>query len=248
MPSELKALAWDIETAPNEAYVWGLWDQNVGLNQLIRPGRVMSFSARWLDQPKESIVFHSDFHDGHEGMVEAAWELIDEADALVSWNGKGFDSKHIRREFLLQGLTPPTPVIEIDLMLTARKVFKFPSNKLEYVATELGFGGKVKHSGFSLWERCLKGEPEAWEEMKVYNEQDVHLLVDLHDRLLPWITPYPNVNLFEGLGCSRCGSSDLVKWGTRLTNLGRYQRYRCRDCGSYTSDGKSLIRVEKRSA
>lgn len=242
----MKILAWDIETAPNLAWVWGLWDQNVGLNQIDKVSSVMSFAARWIDEPKRNILFHSDFTDGHEGMVTAAWELINEADALVSWNGKAFDTKHMNREFLLAGLTPTSPTKEIDLLQTSRRMFKFPSNKLEYVATALGLSGKIKHSGFELWKRCMNGDEKAWAEMAKYNKQDVHLLVDLYEILLPWIAGHPNRNLYDGNGCSKCGADTLQKRGTRATGLGIYQRYQCTTCGAWNSSGKSLGRVDIR--
>ena len=49
----MKLLAWDIETLPHEVYRWGFYDQSpVALNQVIKPGGVMSYAARWVDSPK----------------------------------------------------------------------------------------------------------------------------------------------------------------------------------------------------
>lgn len=250
----MKILAWDIETEPNLAYVWGLWDQNVALNQIEDRASVMSFAARWITDPKNGIVFHGGPKtEDHASMVLAAWDLLNEADALVSWNGKGFDTKHMNREFLLAGLTPPSPAKEIDLMLAVKKRFRFVSNKLENVAQELGLGGKVKHSGFELWRRCLAGDPQAWREMRRYNEQDVHLLVDLYYRLLPWLDGHPNRNLYDPKtdGCPRCqaGPESLIKQGFRPTMTGMYQRYQCCECGAWSSEGSrafgASIREEK---
>jgi hypothetical protein len=249
-----RVLAWDIETAPNLAFVWGLWQQNVGLSQLEAHGDVMSFAARWVDEPPENIVFYGGHKESdHRKMVKAAHKLLDEADALVSWNGKNFDTRHMHREFLLAGLTPPSPAREVDLMLTARKKFRFVSNKLENVSRELGLAGKVQHSGFDLWRRCLRGEAEAWAEMQEYNEQDVHLLVDLYDKLLPWIgSEHPNRNLYsvDAEGCPRCpaGPDSLRPRGYRLTNVGAFRRYRCQECGSWSSEGKRTLGVDLRSA
>lgn len=244
----MKILAWDIETGPNLAHVWGLWQQNVALNQIEERGEVLSFAARWIDQPKNKIEFWRGGRDSagaHEEMVNRAWELLDEADALVSWNGKGFDTKHMNREFLLTGLTPPSPAKEIDLMLVAKRRFRFVSNKLDNVAQELGLGGKVKHSGFELWRRCLAGERAAWNELRKYNEQDVHLLVDLYYRLLPWIDGHPNRNLYDPKedGCPKCpaGYEDLTKQGFRPTMTGMYQRYQCSKCGAWSSEGTRVI-------
>lgn len=239
----IRILAWDIETGPNLAYVWGLWDQNVALNQIEDRGEVLSFAARWIDQPKNKIAFYGGppGSDENHAMVIHAWDLLNQADALVSWNGKGFDTKHMNRAFLLAGLMPPSPAKEIDLMLIARSRFRFVSNKLENVAQELGLGGKVKHSGFDLWRRCLLGDAKAWTEMRKYNEQDVHLLVDLYNRMLPWLSGHPNRNLYDPKtdGCPRCpaGPESLARDGFRPTMTGMYQRYRCSKCGSGCSEG-----------
>jgi DNA polymerase III epsilon subunit-like protein len=112
----------------------------------------------------------------------------------VSSDGtRGFDGKHLAREFLEAGLNPPSPYKDIDLMLAVKRQFRFPSNKLQYVATRLGLGGKVQHSGHELWVRCLAGDDAAWEEMRAYQVQDVDLLIPLLERLKPWIPNYPHM-------------------------------------------------------
>ena len=42
-----KILLFDIETSPLEVYTFGLFDQNIGLNQIIKDWSVLSFSAKW---------------------------------------------------------------------------------------------------------------------------------------------------------------------------------------------------------
>lgn len=245
----IKILAWDLETSPNLGYIWSLWNQNVSLGQLKETSEVMCFAARWIDEPTSSIIFKSTHADGVDGMRQAAWDLLDEADALLSWNGKGFDTKHMQREFLLADLGPTSPFVEIDMLKTARNKFKFVSNKLEHVANQLGLGGKVKHSGFDLWLRCMAGNTEAWAEMERYNKQDVNLLVEIYERFLPWISGHPNQNLYSDgeLVCTRCKSTNHTKEGWRPTQLGWYQRHKCHDCKGYFSSGKAIERVDLRS-
>jgi uncharacterized protein YprB with RNaseH-like and TPR domain len=125
-------------------------------------------------------------HNGKKAMLEKLHQMMDDADLLVGWNSAAFDHKHINREFLENGMTPPSPTRDLDLMTITKANFKFPSNKLDYVAQQLGVGAKVKHSGFKLWLRCMDGEEKAWREMKKYQIQDVTLLVELYDILLPW--------------------------------------------------------------
>jgi uncharacterized protein YprB with RNaseH-like and TPR domain len=180
----MKTLYLDIETTPIKAYVWGLWDQNVSIDQIIEPTTMLCFGARWGGTKK--VIFKSVHHDGYRVMLEELHALMEEADVLVGWNSASFDHKHINREFLENGMMPPSPVKDLDLMSVVKANFQFPSNKLDYVAQKLGVGAKVKHSGFKLWINCMAGDPKAWVEMKKYQIQDVNLLIDLYDILLPW--------------------------------------------------------------
>jgi uncharacterized protein YprB with RNaseH-like and TPR domain len=180
----MKTLLLDIETTPMQVYTWGLWDQNISIDQIIKSTEMLCFGARWLGSKK--VIFKSVHHDGKENMLKELHQLMDEADLLVGWNSAAFDHKHINREFLENGIAPPSPTKDLDLMTITKANFLFPSNKLDYVAQKLGVGAKVKHSGFKLWLRCMDGDSKAWTEMKKYQIQDVNLLVELYDVLLPW--------------------------------------------------------------
>lgn len=226
-----KILFIDIETRPNLGYFWRMWDENIGLSQMTEEGEVISFAAKWRGQPETE--FYSVHHDGHEEMVKQARRLLDEADFVAHWNGKKFDIPHLNKEFVLQGLTPPSAYKQLDLMMTARKQFKFVSNKLQHISTALGFDGKFDHEGFGLWKKCMAGEDEAWETMRTYNIQDVVLLEQIYDRILPWIKTHPNVPLYTGAGqCPQCGSDNISSDGKAYMTTRTYEKFRCGDCGA----------------
>lgn len=237
---EFKALVLDIETRPNLGYVWALWDQNIGLNQLVDVGQVICFAAKWLGEPDSKIVFYSDHHDGHAKMVKAAHRLIDEADAVIHYNGRAFDIKHLNREFLLQGLAPPSPHKDIDLLQVARSRFKFPSNKLDHVSQALGVGEKVKHEGFDLWTKCMAGDAAAWKRMRRYNVGDIKITEAVYLKLRPWIKTHPHVGMFTGDldSCPKCGSTQLTRRGTVYTTVQAYQQFQCKTCGGYSRSAR----------
>src|SRR5450759_3278074 len=81
-----RLLTLDLETSPNIAHVWGLWKNNVSLNQLIQSTNVISFAAKWHGDKR--VLFRSDHHDGHEVMIQKAHGLLGEADAVIHYNGK----------------------------------------------------------------------------------------------------------------------------------------------------------------
>jgi hypothetical protein len=236
----MKILAWDIELTPMTVYSWSLWPNFIPIQQIEKPQEVMCFGARWYG--KKQVMFKSTHHHGKQEMLETIHALLDEADAVMSWNGASFDTKHINREFIEAGMKPPSPYIEIDLMRVAKKRFKFPSNKLDYVSGALDVGHKVQHEGFQLWLDCMDGNKSAWKKMKEYQLQDVNLLIDLYEKLLPWIDNHPNVNSASGDvdNCVACGSAHVARAGTRVTSTGKYLRYQCQDCGKWMR-GKTAI-------
>lgn len=225
----MKILLIDIETAPNTSYTWGLFKQNITIDQIVKPGYTLSWAAKWLGE--EEVMFDSIYHSTHKRMVRRAYKLLDEADAIIHYNGTTFDIPILNKEFLLEGLPPPMPSRQIDLLRTVRSRFRLASNKLDFVAQALGLGKKTKHKGFDLWTECMRKDPEAWEKMKEYNIQDVVLLEKLYTKLLPWIKGHINLSVFYGEPiCPHCGSTHVIKKGIQHTNAGRYQRYRCRTC------------------
>ncbi len=242
-----RILTIDIETSPNMAHVWSLWNVNVGLNQLLESGEVICFAAKWYGEKK--VHYYSNYHDGHEAMVLAAHELLSQADIVVHYNGKRFDIPHLNREFLEAGLEPPAPYVQVDLYQTAKSKFRFPSNKLDYIAQTLNIGAKTSHAGHQLWLDCLAGSKTAWKTMKQYNIHDVELTERLYVKLHPWIQPHPNVNLYRDVleeGCPSCGSAELRREGTAKTTVGVYQRYQCRDCGKWSRGKHNLGSVDVR--
>src|SRR5690606_29962163 len=110
----MKLLVIDIETSPNLANVWGLWNQNIHLPQLLESGEVICFAAKW--KHIDETMFYSTFHDGKDVMIEQAHIMLDHADAVIHFNGARFDIPHLNREFVEAGLTPPSPYAQIDLL------------------------------------------------------------------------------------------------------------------------------------
>lgn len=230
---KVRTLILDVETMPLEGYIWGLWDQNVGLNQIKEHGGLLSWAAKWLGS--DEVYFSSVHHFGRKPMIEAMWELMNEADEVVGWNSNRFDIPHINTEFLKAGLGPTSPYKKVDLMRTVKSVFKFPSNKLDYVSQQMGFGTKVDHEGFPLWIKCMEGNPKAWETMREYNEHDVILTEKHYEKFLPWLNSGVNRSaLANSHVCPNCGSSHLHSRGTTRTLQLTYKRYQCQECGTWS--------------
>lgn len=227
----MKLLLLDIETAPNLATVWGLYDQNIALNQLLKPGYTLCWAAKWHGDP--DVMFGS-ILSGPSGMIRRIHKLMGQADAICHYNGNKFDIPTLNKEFLLRKLPPPKPSKQIDLLRVARKRFRLASNKLDFVASTLGLGNKHQHKGHELWLECMAKKKDAWETMEAYNKQDVILLEKVYDRLLPWIDGHLNRSVFgDTFCCPKCASQRYQKRGTAITTGGRYTRFQCLSCGGW---------------
>jgi len=231
--SEPKVLIVDIETSPSRVWTWGLFNQNIGINQVDKPGQMICWAAKWVGQKK--MHYRSEYTAGGRlEMVEEIWRLMDDADYIVHYNGTSFDVKHIHREMLLLGMGPPAPHKNIDLLKVVKQRFKFLSNKLQHVSEQLEIGQKLVHTGFDLWRGWMEEDPSSIKLMGRYCRQDVNLTEDLFDELSDWIPPMQlrNAQLIDGAKpdvCPRpgCGSVDLHKDGFYYAPTSKYQRWRC---------------------
>lgn len=255
-PGQARMLFLDIETAPILGNVWSIWQQNVGLNQIERDWYILSFGAKWLGD--DTVIYHdqsraSDIEDD-SALLRKLWKLLDAADIVVAHNGKQFDLKKINSRMALAGMRPYSPVKVVDTLIIAKARFKFTSNKLEYLADKLNTKYKKlvhgKYPGFALWKGVLSGDKAAWAEMRTYNEYDVLSLEELYLILRPWDSKHPNVDVYDdthdGQACPTCGGYHLQKRGFHRTNIGKYQRLSCNDCGSWSHARQPINTKTKR--
>lgn len=246
-----KVLILDIETAPILAYAWAIWDQNIALNQIKQDWYIISWAAKWLGSKKITQYdqsARSDIEDDRY-LCRAMWHLLNEADIVVTQNGKNFDIKKLNSRFVIHGMTPPSSFKHIDTLQLAKKHFGFTSNKLEYMTDKLCKKyKKLKHhkfEGFELWSQCLKGNQKAWKEMARYNKYDVLSLEELYTKLIPWDNSV-NFNVYHDNPTCTCGSKEFVLNGFFYASTGRYQRHQCKKCGSEfrsTKRDKSVKRI-----
>jgi DNA polymerase elongation subunit (family B) len=230
-----KVLIFDIETAPMVAYVWGLRDQNISLNQIRNDWYVLAWSAKWLGDPPSKVMYKDQRHAKHiendKQILIPLWKLLDEADIVVTQNGKNFDGPKLNARFITHGMNPPSPYKHLDTYQIVRRVAKFTSNKLEYLTDKLCTKyKKLSHSefpGMSLWTECLKGNKKAWEAMKKYNIHDVLSTEEFYTKIRAWAPGSTGSVYIDNQKCSVCGRPEVIKSGIRLG----FQRYRCMSCG-----------------
>jgi len=243
----VRVLTLDIETMyADVAGTFGQWQQNFPINKIISPVRVIAVAAKWLGEP---AVVYTEWGHGQEGMLRATHDLITEADVIVTYNGDNFDTRHLQWEFARLGWARPRPFKSIDLLKVVRRNFRPMSNKLDFVAQQLGVGSKVHHEGIDLWTKVSRGDERARAKMVRYAKGDVNLTEKLYLRLLPWLPAGVNLPLIAGndSGCPVCGSPKLKSRGeSAFTALTEYALYQCAGCGSWVRSNVVRNRTTRR--
>ena len=256
-----KVLFFDIETSALMSEHFGLFKQNIGLKQIARDWSVLSWAAKWMH---EDEVMYRDIRDQFDGsadsilsqpddseMLKEIWELLDEADILVGQNHVRFDNKKLNARFIQNNMKPYSPVKNIDTLLIAKKHFGFTSNKLAYMTDKLCTKYKKldhgKFAGMDLWLECVRGNPEAWDEMEEYNKYDVLSLEELTMKLAPWSNTMPNLDLYHNTGDNLCfcGNDEWEHGGYAYTGLSKFLVHKCTECGHHKRDRINLHSKEK---
>jgi len=248
-----RILFYDIETAPITSYVWGLFDQNIGLNQIVEDWFILSFAAKYqgetefhyFDQRSEAPI------QDDKKLLISVHKLLSDADVLVGHNAVKFDFRKLNARFVKHGLAPLNHFIHIDTLKIARKHFAFTSNKLSYLAEYLKCDSKKsehkRFSGMDMWVECLKNNLEAFQEMESYCKMDVEVLEQVYNKLAPW---EPTINFqafFLGTICP-CSHTKFYKDGFRYTRQGKFQVFRCHNCSKTFTAKENLIDKDLRKS
>lgn len=232
-------LILDIETLPNEAFVWSAWKNNVGQEQWISHWFCVSWAAKWLYEPdvfSGVLTPEEALAQDDKRIMEEIWQFIDSANFVIAHNGRRFDLPKLKTRFLLHGMNPPMPYQIIDTLDIAKKEFGFLSNRLDFINDQLGLERKI-HTDFNLWKGCRNGDQKSLLRMEEYNKNDVSILEETYTKFRPYIKSHPNFGLFvdaeAGIDiCPTCGSKELEWGGIYTTTVNKYSAFRCKSCGA----------------
>lgn len=236
--SKPKILFFDIETAPNLAYVWGKYEQDVIAFK--SEWHLLSVAYKWQGESQVHCIT-MEGQKSDKKLAKKLRNLFNEADIVIAHNGDAFDIKKAKARFVFHGLKPPSKFATVDTYKVSKRYFNFNSNKLNDLGQYLKVGEKVKHTGFDLWLGCMRDDKASWGLLKKYNMQDVILLERVYNKLLPWMERHPNVALLQDRdGCPKCGSTHVHKDGLYANSMSLQQRWKCQKCG-----GKFITRLKK---
>lgn len=182
-------------------------------------------------------------------LCKAIAEILKDADAIVTQNGKRFDIPVINTRMAKHGLPAISKNIpHIDTKVVFKSNYAAYDNKLDTIAKTFGCETKLENGGWGLWMDMYKNKPSSKRLMERYCKQDVNVLEQVFDKLLPVMKGLPNYNLFVNNintpVCPNCGNKKLHRHDTRTTRTGIYQRYLCKSCGTVSKDAKPLTKLK----
>lgn len=250
-----KILTFDVETAPITGYVWNLWDQNIGLNQIKHDWFFLAWAAKWYGDPAEKVMYMDNSKAKNirddKALIQGLWNLLDQADIVIAQNGDRFDIKKFNARAAIHGLPPVSHFRSTDTYKESKKVFSFTSHSLEYMSDKLNVKYKklkhTKYPGFELWRAILDGDKDAWKEMKTYCIHDVLATEELYTKIQGWIKTQNLATFFDDaeVRCI-CGSLNVYKKGFIYTDAGKFQGYKCKDCGKRPRGRVNLLSTDKK--
>lgn len=233
-----RILLLDIETSLMKFYGFSPKVEYIPHELMIQDWSVLCWGAKWLFEPEimgDSATPEESMNREDERLLGGIWDLIDEADIVVTQNGINFDLKKLRSRFLMGGYNPPSPFMNVDTLKVSREVFGWSYNRLDALGRKFGIGQKSDME-IEDWIFCSEGSQEHLTKMFEYCKRDVApLLEDVYLKMLPWIPNHPNLGLYtdhDADVCPKCESQDL-KWGeTYPTPSGLWEGFRCKSCGA----------------
>jgi hypothetical protein len=147
----------------------------------------------------------------------------------------------LRAAFWYYDILPPSPHVDIDLMLQLKRNFQTYSRSMSFAAEVKGMDGKESTQS-GLWRklRFAKGKElrEAQRDMKLYNSRDIDQTIELFEDMRPWLSGI-NLGLYtddEDPQCTNCESKEIHYRGYQPGTSYRYHRYVCLACGKWGRD------------
>jgi DNA polymerase elongation subunit (family B) len=246
---KLKIILWDIETLPDLDEVMKVFSGLSAYPGLTLKATINSIiCVGWKEYGKKKVHcinawdyknWKKDVNDDYE-VVKAAFEVLKDADVVVTHNGKSFDWKFLQTRLVYHGFKPLPKIIHVDTKTESKRHFFSFNNRLNTLAKFFTEQTKKQHNGWDLWVDVRLRDPKAMKTMTEYCKQDVRVLEQMFEVVKPLVTSLPNANIFTGTcnSCPNCGSTRLHRRGEHVTKNYRRARYHCRECGTWSLEGK----------
>lgn len=242
-----RILYFDIESVGMEVKTYSLKTDYISPKNILKDWAMLSYAGMFEDDLEKIYYLDQRFnHDKRDDrqLTEGLHELLSRSDIVIGHNIDSFDLKKFNTKAAKYNLDPLPEITTYDTLKIARKFFAVSSNSLWYLAKFLGLDQqKSEHGKFpgdKLWDECMAGNMEAWEENHHYNIQDVHTTRALFKYLAKYDKRINFQSFFQTPTCS-CGNHSFVKDGHTYKKNGVFSVYRCLDCGKPYTGKDNLI-------
>lgn len=221
----------DIETSVNTGTFYGkLYETSIV--EVLEHSHLTGFAVKEIGKDKVWVYDLEDFPlykrkpKSDKALLKKLTEWIEKADVIIAHNGDGFDipTVNARLDYHRLPLLPPEKTI--DTLKIARKLWRLPSYKLDFLCQYFGLGRKLERG---------KGKMKRREE-RIYNSYDVVLLDRLYKLILPHIGHHPalrerKVRDYSLNGsCVHCGSKKTQSRGKKLIEGKIRSYFQCQEC------------------
>jgi predicted RNA-binding Zn-ribbon protein involved in translation (DUF1610 family) len=233
-----KRLFYDIETSPNITFTWRTgYRLTIPHENILQERAIICICWKWEgDDQVHSLTW--DKHQCDKRMIQKFVDILNTCDEAVAHNGNMFDLKWIKTRSLYHRIPMYPNYTTIDTLKIARGHFYLNSNKLDYIAKFLGFGGKMETGGFDLWKSVVLDKcKDSLEKMVEYCKRDVVLLEKVYNEIRTYSNHSFNYAVANGGDkhhCPNCGSPTVRLSKTRTTPAGTIRRQmKCGSCATY---------------
>lgn len=247
-----KIVIFDLETLPDPEAVYdrlpsiGAWPGRTFKAEL---HTILSFGYKLLGDKEAKCINSWDVSDNptdDSGVVQMAYDMLHDADEIVTHNGKSFDVKVLNTRLMYYGMPPLDPKIKhVDTKIVLKSKLSLYSNSLKEAAKFFGVSDKMHWDDkWATWKRFAFGRDTEADRvtMDMYCKQDVDVLEEIYMKTRS-LHGNASVNKQQwktdlALACPTCGSDNIHRNGTRRSVKHKYRRYLCNNCGSSFKGGK----------
>ena len=252
--SDPRILALDVEMSFNVSYHYDQWKVNIPWTHVKHRQFMICAAWQWIGTNKIHTVsvlddpnrFKKNFRDDYH-VLKTLKDQIDDADAVIAYNGRRFDVKEINTGLVKHGLGPTHDYVMLDPIQIAKSKFRFKGgNSLANLCDFFRLPVQKGKVELCDWIGGTEGDRDSINKIVEYNKTDIPTMIGVWEKIKAYAPSKLNMNHFvdpKGLTvvCAQCGSPNLNLHKKRKTSRAsiRYQ-YQCRDWGTYTTTGKSI--------
>lgn len=219
-------------------------------------GFVLCISYRWMDEPenKTHTISIRDFpsykrtprgrtNDLH--VLEAFRPIWEQADIIITYNGKLFDEKYVNTRLMIHGRKPLPRRDHVDVLDTTRSTLRTRGKSLDKVAKML----KTKHQKSpvdgQIWVWAVAGDEASLRYIETHCKADVLVLEEVYLRFRERVYMHPRVTWVLD-ACRYCGGKVQSRGYTVTTARGRKRRVACTSCGG--TETRAMTKKEQDQA